>query len=88
MTEADRDHLREIGAIQLTHTALITALFDALERRHRLSPDDINSIFNAAFTGLENAVALGADADLIDRARRSLERTSRNLAGRPRRAAG
>lgn len=85
MTQDDRANLHDIGCIALSHTAVLTALFDILRRRGVLGAEDINSMLDQALLGLERSAAHGADPDLIDGARRVLGDTCRNLAGPPER---
>lgn len=78
MTEKDRAELAEACAIQLSHTALLTALVAQLEAKGLLDKNDVNEVLHTAMTGLETSVGYGASPELVRRARRVLENTGRN----------
>ena len=81
MTDKEVAEINEIGAIAISHTAVLSALFGMLRQRGVLSGDDVNQIFDTAQRGLE--IAERESPDVIGRARRVLDQTSRNLASDP-----
>lgn len=81
MTEQELAEVNEIGAIAISHTALLTALFGLLQERNILDGDDLNALFDTAQRGLE--LAEPSMPSVIGRARRVLDESARNLAKGP-----
>lgn len=81
MTEKDVAELEEVGAIAISHTAVISALFSVLKAKGLLTGDDVNEVYNLAQNSLE--VAEPDSPKVIRRARRVLDNTARNLSSGP-----
>ena len=84
MTEDERTELQEACAICVAQTAVIAALMKLLQEKALLTADDVNDIYHHAMSSLEAAEP--RSPEVIRRARKTLDRTARNLTtgpGRP-----
>jgi hypothetical protein len=79
------EELEVLSGSLLAHTAVMTAVLGALQRKGIFDQTDINDIMDVALSGAENAVKYGANPRTIQHTRKMLEQTARNLAGPVRR---
>lgn len=74
------DEIEVLSGSSLAHTAIMTAVLSALQKKGLLNQAEINDIIDIALVGAETAV--GVNPRVIDHTRRMLEQTSQNMGGR------
>lgn len=80
MKDVLQNEVDEIGAIALSHSVILAALFSVVEAKGLLNKAEINEVFDIAQTALDKAEA--DSPRVIRNARRMLDETARSLAAR------
>jgi hypothetical protein len=75
----DAEMIEAQGGVGLAHTSLLAALITVLREKGVLSRDELNTVFDSALVGAENATEITAETSR--QARRILEDMAGQLAG-------
>lgn len=79
MSKLLEEEVRDLSAVVLSHTALLTSMWGVLKSRGLLDQAAINEIVDLALVGIENAQA--AQPEVFEVARQVLEMNARNMGG-------